>query len=138
MKPVSKSKTVSEQMKRMPIRNTKPELEIRRAIYANGLRYRVHRKDLPGKPDISFGPAKVAIFVDGCFWHNCPEHGTIPKNNRAWWLEKFERNRQRDRRKDNELETAGWLSIHIWEHEDPGAAAKRIEKVVKQRLKQKL
>lgn len=118
----------------MPTRDSNPEMKLRKILHSLGLRYRVHRKNLPGKPDIAFGPAKVAVFVDGCFWHNCPEHGTIPKNNRNWWVEKFERNRERDLRKDRELRTEGWLPIHVWEHEDPATAASNIEKLVKERL----
>ena len=86
------------------------------------------------KPDITFRPSKVAVFVDGCFWHNCPEHGTILKNNCAWWLEKFQRNQERDKRKDEQLKEMGWLPIHVWEHEDPDTAARNIEKLVKERL----
>ena len=127
------SKTVSGQMRRMPTKNSNPELRIRKALHARGLRYRLHRKDLPGKPDISFGPAKLAVFVDGCYWHNCPEHGTIPKKNREWWIEKFEQNRYRDRRKDQELEKLGWLPIHVWEHEDPRHAAEKIQRLIIQR-----
>jgi DNA mismatch endonuclease (patch repair protein) len=118
----------------MPTRNSKPELLIRTQLHAKGLRYRLHRKDLPGKPDIVFGPSKVAVFVDGCFWHNCPEHGTIPKNNREWWKEKFQRNRERDIRKDRQLKEMGWLPIHVWEHEDPDTAARNIDQLVKERL----
>ena len=132
--PEPKSRQVSEQMRKMPTRNSKPELLIRTQLHAKGLRYRLHRKDLPGKPDIVFGPSKVAVFVDGCFWHNCPEHGTIPKNNREWWKEKFQRNRERDIRKDRQLKEMGWLPIHVWEHEDPDTAARNIDQLVKERL----
>ena len=98
-----------------------------------GLRYRLHRKDLPGKPDIVFGPVRVAVFVDGCFWHHCPDHGTIPKNNREWWIEKFERNRERDLRKDSQLIELGWLPVHIWEHMEPLQAAEEISRIIKER-----
>ena len=121
-------------MKHMPVRDSKPELLLRKALHKMGLRYRLHRKDLPGKPDIVFGSSKVAVFVDGCYWHNCPEHGTIPKNNREWWKEKFQRNRERDNRKDAQLKEMGWLPIHVWEHEHPDTAARNIEKLVKERL----
>ena len=134
----SSSKEVSERMKRMPTKDSKPELRLRKAIYGLGFRYRLHRKDLPGKPDIAFGPAKVAVFVDGCFWHNCPEHGTIPKNNREWWLEKFQRNRERDTLKDEQLKEMGWLPVHVWEHEDPDTAARNIKELVKERLRKGL
>ena len=129
----SSSKEVSERMKRMPTKDSKPELRLRKAIYGLGFRYRLHRKDLPGKPDIAFGPAKVAVFVDGCFWHNCPEHGTIPKNNREWWLEKFQRNRERDTLKDEKLKEMGWLPVHVWEHEDPDTAARNIKELVQEK-----
>tara|TARA_Y100001958_G_scaffold107799_1_gene75594 strand:- start:2577 stop:2990 length:414 start_codon:yes stop_codon:yes gene_type:complete len=129
----SKSEQISDQMRRMPTRDSKPEIKIRKVLYSLGLRYRVHQKHLPGKPDISFGPAKVAVFVDGCFWHNCPDHGTIPKSNRDWWVEKFKKNRERDKRKDRELRQIGWEPIHIWEHEDPEEASKYIARVVSQR-----
>ena len=134
----SYSKEVSERMKRKPTKDSKPELRLRKAIYGLGFRYRLHRKDLPGKPDIAFGPAKVAVFVDGCFWHNCPEHGTIPKNNREWWLEKFQRNRERDTLKDEQLKEMGWLPVHVWEHEDPDTAARNIKKLIKERLRKGL
>jgi DNA mismatch endonuclease, patch repair protein len=78
------------------------------------------------RADIVFGPAKVAVFVDGCFWHSCPEHLTIPKNNRQWWLDKLEANEARDRRVDRELQELGWLPMRVWEHEDPSVAASRI------------
>ena len=126
---------VSAQMKKMPTRDLKPEVLIRQQLHRLGLRYRIHRKDLLGKPDITFRPSKVAVFVDGCFWHNCPEHGTILKNNRAWWLEKFQRNQERDKRKDEQLKEMGWLPIHVWEHEDPDTAARNIKELVKKRLR---
>ena len=132
--PQPKSRSVSEQMRRMPTKNSTPEIRLRRSLHALGLRYRLHRKELPGKPDIALGPSKIAVFVDGCYWHNCPEHGTIPKNNHEWWKEKFQRNRERDNRKDAQLKEMGWLPIHVWEHEDPDTAARNIEKLVKNRL----
>lgn len=83
------------------------------------------------RADIVFGPAKVAVFVDGCFWHACPEHGSIPKNNRNWWQEKLAANQARDRRVDAELLERGWNPIRIWEHEDASSAADKIESVVR-------
>jgi DNA mismatch endonuclease (patch repair protein) len=85
--------------------------------------------------DIVFGPAKVAVFVDGCFWHRCPVHGTSPKANSDYWLPKLERNVQRDRETDDLLRTSGWLSIRVWEHEDLESAAIHIADVVRQRRK---
>ena len=132
--PIPADENISEQMRRMPTKNTDPEIKVRKSLYAKGLRYRLHRKDLPGKPDIALGPAKVAVFVDGCYWHNCPEHGTLPKNNRKWWEEKFRKNRERDLRNDTKLIEMGWLPVHIWEHEDPNEAAARIKDLARERI----
>jgi len=100
----------------MPRASTKPELALRRALHASGLRFTVNRRDLPGTPDLVFSRVKLAVFVDGCFWHGCSEHGVLPKNNRDWWSAKFAANAERDRRKDHDLITLGWLPVHFWEH----------------------
>jgi DNA mismatch endonuclease (patch repair protein) len=126
IRPTPKSELVSQQMSRMPRQNTKPELLLRRELHARGLRFRIHAK-LPGRPDVVFTRAKIAVFVDGCFWHGCPEHGMLPKNNREWWRAKIEGNIQRDRAKDKALGLLGWDVMHVWEHEDPEAAAERVE-----------
>lgn len=123
-------------MERQAQRDTKPELALRRELWRRGLRYRVDRPPIKGmrrRADIVFGPAKVAVFVDGCFWHSCPEHATIPKNNREWWIEKLEANVRRDRDTRRELEEAGWLVVRVWEHEDATTAAQRIEFEVRRR-----
>ncbi|WP_374985737.1 very short patch repair endonuclease [Streptomyces fradiae] len=128
--------SVRARMSRQASRNTKAEMELRRAIHAAGLRYRVHRRPVKGvrrEADIVFGPAQVAVFVDGCFWHGCPEHATWPKNNAEFWREKIERNRARDRDTDTRLAAAGWLSVRVWEHESPESAAQRIGALVVQR-----
>lgn len=117
----------SARMSRMPRRSTGPELALRRELHRRGLRYRVDHAGLPGRPDIVFTRARLAVFVDGCFWHRCPEHGTLPRNNGAWWLAKLERNVARDRAKDAALRDLGWSVVHVWEHESPVAAADRIE-----------
>ena len=101
---------------------------IRRELHARGMRFRLN-SNLPGRPDIVFTRAKLAVFVDGCFWHRCPEHGTVPKNNREWWLAKLDGNSARDRRKDVELAGMGWSVLHIWEHDQISAAADRVETV---------
>jgi DNA mismatch endonuclease (patch repair protein) len=80
-----------------------------------------------------FTRARVAVFVDGCFWHGCPDHQVIPRSNREYWVPKLRRNIERDREVDARLNGAGWLVIHVWEHEDPDAAAATIEIAVKQR-----
>jgi len=126
-RPTPSSEQVSQQIKRMPRKDSVPEVRLRRELHSRGLRFRVNLRGLPGTPDIAFTRAKIAVFVDGCFWHRCPEHGVLPKANRDWWREKLDRNVERDRRKDGELEELGWLSIHVWEHDDPSTVADGIE-----------
>ncbi|MEX2627446.1 MAG: DNA mismatch endonuclease Vsr [Ilumatobacteraceae bacterium] len=103
---------------------------------SKGLRFRVDRKVLPGlrsRPDIVLGPSKVAVFVDGCFWHRCAEHGTIPKNNREWWTDKLDANVERDRRADRQLTDAGWHVLGFWEHDATATAADVVERTVRSR-----
>jgi DNA mismatch endonuclease (patch repair protein) len=111
-------------------RDTKPERTIRTLLHAAGKRYRVDlRLQLEGarpRPDIVFTRARVAVFVDGCFWHCCPEHGRQPGVNGTYWGPKLERNVTRDRAADASLEAAGWTVIRIWEHEAPEEAVERI------------
>lgn len=117
-------------------RDTEPELRLRRALYSKGLRYRLgHRVPTLGRRtiDIAFLGLKVAVFVDGCFWHACPDHATWPKNNAEWWRAKLAKNVARDRETDAVLEHLGWKVIRVWEHEDPEAAAARIGAVLRQR-----
>ena len=107
--------------------DTKPELALRRALHALGYRYRKdYRLDLPGgvrvRPDIVFTARKVAVFVDGCFWHCCPEHGSQPASNTWYWEPKLRRNVERDRAADAALGGAGWTVIRFWEHESIDAA----------------
>ncbi|BBY28109.1 very short patch repair endonuclease [Mycolicibacterium sediminis] len=116
-------------MQSMPRRDTAIELALRRELHRLGLRFRVNLRPLPGTPDIALTRAKVAVFVDGCFWHRCPHHGTSPKNNSAWWASKLDANVERDRRKDRQLADLGWISLHVWEHEDPATAAEAIRKL---------
>lgn len=110
--------------------NTKPEVALRSALHRLGYRYRKdHRLDLPSgvrvRPDIVFTRRKIAIFVDGCFWHVCPEHGRQPGRNEWYWSPKLRRNVERDRRADAALTESGWQVIRIWEHEPvPDAVAK--------------
>jgi DNA mismatch endonuclease (patch repair protein) len=111
-------------------RDTAAELAIRRELHRRGLRYRVSTP-ISGmgriKPDIVFTRQKVAVFVDGCFWHRCPEHATEPKTNAEWWDQKLTKNVERDRRNDMTLRNGSWTVIRIWEHEDPVTAAERIK-----------
>jgi len=102
-------------------RDTKPEIALRRELHRRGLRYFVDRRPLPGlnrRADIVFPRLKIAVFVDGCFWHGCPEHHTISASNAAFWSGKVEKNKERDRDTTARLEDAGWLVIRAWEHED--------------------
>lgn len=96
--------------------DTKPERMLRKALWAAGLRYRI-KNSLPGKPDIVFPSVRLAVFVDGCFWHGCPEHMTWPKNNADFWRRKIERNIERDREVEVALEELGWRWLRFWEHE---------------------
>lgn len=110
-------------------RDTKPELEIRRRLRALGVGgYRVHRKVAGYTADIVFPGPGVAVHVDGCFWHGCPQHYRAPGPgpNSGRWAEKVERNRERDARADELARAAGWTVVRVWEHEDPGQAADRI------------
>ena len=117
---------VSARYSNLSRRDTSPEMELRRALWRIGLRYRVQYK-VPGIPrrkvDIAFPGKKVAVQVDGCFWHGCPEHGTMPSRNSEWWRWKIARNQARDRDTDEKLNALGWTVIHIWEHEDSDDAA---------------
>ncbi|MHB2021536.1 MAG: very short patch repair endonuclease [Candidatus Xenobia bacterium] len=115
-------------------RDTRPELAVRRAVHALGLRYRVGARPVPEvrrTADLVFRPARIAVFVDGCFWHGCPEHATRPAANAGYWAEKFRRNRERDAETDALLRETGWRSIRVWEHEDPTEAATAISKAVR-------
>ena len=127
--PKALNQQVSEQMRRMPSKNTKPEVALRRELHKLGLRYRIHANELPGTPDIVFTKAKMAVFVDGCYWHFCPVHANLPKTNRRWWRKKFTENRKRDERNDRELESMDWMPIRTWEHEDPIETARAIKKI---------
>jgi DNA mismatch endonuclease (patch repair protein) len=114
-------------------KNSQPELRLRSALHRRGLRFRVHRRvasDLRTVVDIAFGPTKVAVFVDGCFWHRCPIHSTLPKANRSWWSAKLAENVKRDRRTDASLTARGWTVVRVWEHEGPEDAAARIQATV--------
>lgn len=111
-------------------KDTRPEVALRSALHRRGLRF---RKDYPIqtsertiRADMTFTRVKLAVFVDGCFWHGCPEHQRIPKTNRDYWVPKLEANRQRDRRVDELLKSAGWQVMRVWEHEEPDSAAGRV------------
>jgi DNA mismatch endonuclease (patch repair protein) len=111
-------------------RDTQPELALRRALHARGYRYRVDWA-LPGMPrrraDIAFPRRRVAIFVDGCFWHSCPVHKTAPASNSQWWAQKLAKNVSRDRETDEYLRNMGWTVLRFWEHESVGDVLRRVE-----------
>lgn len=109
--------TKSEQMARVRSTDTDAELRLRRAVWHKGLRFRVTCRRLPGSPDVVFTRWRLAIFVDGCFWHGCPIHYTSPKTNSTFWRQKKAQNRARDKRVDSELKELGWTILRVWEHE---------------------
>jgi len=104
-------------------RDTGPELALRRALFAEGLRFRVHERVGRCTPDVVLTRARIAVFVMGDFWHGCPRHGTVPKSNRQWWEAKLAANRERDERQRAELTGLGWSVVWVWECEDPAQAA---------------
>lgn len=131
MTPAQRSRCMS----RIRSKNTRPEQELRKAIWASGLRYRLYGR-LPGKPDIVFSPQKVAVFVDGCFWHGCHIHRTWPKTRSEFWRKKIRGNVLRDKHVNSALKAQGWLVRRFWEHEveeNPAKIAKRITRLVKKR-----
>lgn len=117
-------------------RDTKPELQLRRSIHRRGLRYSIDSRpepDLNRRADLIFRSARLAVFVNGCFWHGCPIHFATPKANRNFWSKKIARNRQRDEETIRLLKRRGWRVIVVWEHQDLEVSAKRISLIVKRR-----
>jgi len=106
----------SENMSRIRGKDTGPERTLRRALWAAGLRYRLNT-DLPGRPDIAFPSKRLAVFVDGCFWHGCPEHYSSPSENAVFWAKKLRDNALRDTKVDGQLRSSGWAVCHVWQHE---------------------
>lgn len=104
-------------MRSVGSKNTKPELVMRRLLHRNGYRFRLHRKDLPGSPDLTFPGRRKVIFIHGCFWHghDCPRGARLPKTNQAYWEMKISRNRTRDKRTENALASMGWRMLVVWE-----------------------
>jgi DNA mismatch endonuclease, patch repair protein len=132
-RPKASSDEVSRRMKATRQRDTPGELSLRAALTALGLRYRVDYR-LPGtrrRADVAFPGRKIAVFVDGCFWHGCPEHGTWPRKNADWWREKIEGNRRRDAECDTVLRDAGWRVFRFWSHEEMTSAATSVLRAIK-------
>lgn len=122
-------------MRRNPRRDTKPEVAVRAALHAKGLRF---RKDLPlrlptrmVRPDVVFTKARLALFIDGCFWHRCPQHGNQPRANSDYWGPKLNRNVARDRLVDQALVNDGWHVIRAWEHEPAEEVAERVARALR-------
>lgn len=126
---VPSSPSVSARMSRQASRDTTQEVAVRRILHAAGLRYRVNLP-VPGMRrrtiDIAFTRARIAVFLDGCFWHGCPQHATRPKANAEWWRLKLEKNIARDRDTTLHLEGSGWTVLRFWEHESPDEVARRV------------
>ncbi|MFI2278303.1 very short patch repair endonuclease [Catenuloplanes sp. NPDC020197] len=135
-RPVPSSPGVSGRMSRQKRRDTAPEVALRKLLHARGLRFRV-AWPIPGMSrrsvDIAFTRARVAVFVDGCFWHMCPVHQTSPASNSEWWSTKLATNQARDIATNNHLTESGWTVVRIWEHEDPEKAAERVMNLVRPR-----
>ncbi|GAA4747891.1 very short patch repair endonuclease [Nocardioides endophyticus] len=132
--PWASSAAVRATMRGNRRRDTVPELAIRRAVHALGLRYRVDAKPIPDlnrRADLVFTRARVAVFVDGCYWHGCPDHGTVAVTNADYWTSKIRRNRARDRDTDAVLAARGWVALRIWEHEPVASAVERIVTAVR-------
>ncbi|SRR6266704_3875261 len=134
--PPASSEAVRARMRAQRTRDTAPELALRHRLHAMGLRYRVDEAPLPGlrrRADLVFRRARVAVFVDGCFWHGCPEHRRGARENAGWWARKIARNRDRDADTDRRLALAGWVSARVPEHDDPDEAAAAVARVVRAR-----
>ena len=115
--------------------DTKPEKRLRSYIHRKGFRFRKDQRiDAAGlwvRPDVVFARDKVAVFVDGCFWHQCPDHATLPKRNSEFWLRKFRRNEERDKAVNAAMAAAGWTVVRCWEHEAPSEVFPRITRTSK-------
>ncbi|MEU0450199.1 very short patch repair endonuclease [Streptomyces tendae] len=132
-RPVPSSASVSARMSRQGSRDTAPEIAVRRLLHASGMRYRVN-VPVPGMArrtiDIVFPRTKVAVFLDGCFWHGCPLHATQPKSNAEWWRNKLDKNIARDSETSLHLAEEGWTVMRFWEHEPVQDVARKITETV--------
>lgn len=125
----------SDLMSRIKGKNTKPELILRKALWHTGMRYRLHAETPAGRPDLVFPGSSVAVFVDGCFWHGCPDHYVSPRTRRIFWGDKLNENVQRDRRQTKKLEAEGWRVCRVWEHlihEELDDAINRVKNAVEE------
>ncbi len=137
--PTATSESVRRVMVANRRRDTTPEVALRRELHRRGLRFRVDHSPIEGlrcRIDVVFVRSRLAIFVDGCFWHRCPDHGNVPRANTDYWTAKLTLNTERDKRNNRALEEAGWTVLRVWEHEDPKAAADRVEAALSRELDQ--
>lgn len=128
--------SVSRRMSRTRRRDTKAELVVRRMLHARGHRYRVDHQPIASirrTGDIVFTRARVAILIDGCFWHGCPDHFVIPRTRTDWWLDKIEANQRRDEETTRLWTEGGWTVLRFWEHEDPADVVEHIERSLRSR-----
>lgn len=128
-RPAAASQLIRKRMQRQRRKDTALEMSVRRELHAAGVRYRVDVRpepDLRTRGDIVWRGHRVVVFLDGCFWHRCPEHSTTPKNNSAWWADKIESNVKRDREADERLRERGWRVLRFWEHENAADIVERI------------
>jgi DNA mismatch endonuclease (patch repair protein) len=131
--PTATTPEVAYRMQQQQRKHTKCEVEFRKALHGLGLRYRVDAKPIPcfrRKADVVFRQPRIAVFVDGCFWHGCPTHFEVPHANDSWWALKIERNRARDRDTTAVLEQSGWTVLRFWEHEDLKQAARLVAELI--------
>ncbi|MEU0391298.1 very short patch repair endonuclease [Streptomyces sp. NPDC006208] len=133
MGPTASSPAVAARMSRQVSRDTAQELAVRRLLHSSGLRYRLHVA-VPGMPrrsmDLAFRKLRIAVFLDGCFWHGCPDHATSPRANAEWWRSKLDRNMARDRETTEHLLSEDWTVLRFWEHEPAEVVASRISAAV--------
>ena len=132
--PPASSPDALARMRAQKRRDTGAEIALRRELHRRGLPYRVDVAPIPGlrrRADIVFTRSRTAVFIDGCYWHGCPDHATRPRANADWWAVKLDANVARDRDTDQRLAAAGWLVIRAWEHEEPWIVANRVERAVR-------
>ncbi|MGH7268126.1 MAG: very short patch repair endonuclease [Candidatus Rokuibacteriota bacterium] len=136
-RPRASSEVVRRRMQATLRRDTPPELALRSLVHGLGLRFRVDWP-LPGlrrRADLAFVRARLVVFVDGCFWHGCPQHGTWPKAHARWWRDKLNANRWRDADTDRRLRVSGWAVIRMWAHDDPANTARKLARIVRARTR---
>ncbi|MBJ7339762.1 very short patch repair endonuclease [Mycolicibacterium sp.] len=132
-RPAASSAAVRARMSRQRRRDTRAELLVRQNLHSRGVRYRVDAIPEPGmrcRADLVWRGLRLAVFIDGCFWHGCPIHATRPKANEEWWAQKLDGNVLRDRRTDAKLTELGWTVLRFWEHEQPHVVADEICRVL--------